>query len=71
MIRCVALRLFDGELRDGDTWNAFMENFKEGVMHSFEQHVMQYEEVIRRLDAQRQMPGWNFCTFFLLKVRFA
>ncbi|KAJ8122519.1 hypothetical protein O1611_g9818 [Lasiodiplodia mahajangana] len=29
--------------------------------------VTQYEEDIKEKDAQRSLPGWNFCTFFILK----
>ncbi|KAF8061615.1 trafficking protein particle complex subunit 10 [Lyophyllum atratum] len=27
------------------------------------------EEEVKRSESQRQMPGWNFCTFFVLKTR--
>ncbi|KAJ9665420.1 hypothetical protein H2201_004498 [Coniosporium apollinis] len=34
---------------------------------SFDLRVSQYEEDIREKDSQRALPGWNFCTFFVLK----
>jgi len=34
---------------------------------SFDQRVSQYEEDIRERGSQRALPGWNFCTFFVLK----
>ncbi|KAI8636445.1 Cullin family-domain-containing protein [Parasitella parasitica] len=33
----------------------------------FDLQVLQIQEDTRRLDMQRHMPGWNYCTFFILK----
>jgi hypothetical protein len=41
---------------------------KDGIITSFDAQVQQYQDDTRRLDLQRQMPGWNYCTFFILKV---
>lgn len=40
-------------------------------MTAFDAAVSQREEEVRRSESQQSMPGWNFCTFFILKVRFA
>lgn len=40
---------------------------KSGILASFDLRVSQYEEDIREKDSQRSLPGWNFCTFFVLK----
>lgn len=45
----------------------FVEKMKNGVLASFDQRVAQYEEDIKEKDSQRSLPGWNFCTFFILK----
>jgi hypothetical protein len=37
------------------------------ILLSFSLRVSQYEDDIRERDAQRSLPGWNFCTFFMLK----
>lgn len=37
------------------------------ILASFDQRVSQYEEDIREKDSQRNIPGWNFNTFFILK----
>lgn len=37
------------------------------ILASFDQRVSQYEEDIREKDSQRNLPGWNFNTFFVLK----
>lgn len=41
--------------------------FKILILLSFDLRVSQYEEDIRKNDAQRSFPGWNFNTFFILK----
>lgn len=41
--------------------------FKSSILTSFDLRVAQYEEDIREKDSQRSLPGWNFCTFFILK----
>lgn len=45
----------------------FVEKMKNGVLASFDLRVAQYEEDIKGKDSQRSLPGWNFCTFFILK----
>ncbi|KAK3940892.1 trafficking protein particle complex subunit 10 [Diplogelasinospora grovesii] len=53
-----------------DAENAWMDligKFKELILSSFDMRVSQYEEDIKEKDAQRSLPGWNFCTFFILK----
>ncbi|KAJ3374225.1 hypothetical protein GGF31_007744 [Allomyces arbusculus] len=65
--RCLALRLLDADARDQDVWGEFFQRIKDGILTSFDTQVMRYDEDIQRLDAQRMMPGWNFCQFFLLK----
>ncbi|KAJ0425934.1 trafficking protein particle complex subunit 10 [Aspergillus carlsbadensis] len=45
----------------------FVEKIKNGILASFDLRVGQYEEDIKEKDSQRSLPGWNFCTFFILK----
>ncbi|KAI1945525.1 hypothetical protein LOZ57_004212 [Ophidiomyces ophidiicola] len=40
---------------------------KSSILTSFDLRVAQYEDDIREKDSQRGLPGWNFCTFFILK----
>ncbi|KAM5469696.1 hypothetical protein MauCBS54593_004250 [Microsporum audouinii] len=40
---------------------------KSSILTSFDLRVGQYEADIREKDSQRNLPGWNFCTFFILK----
>lgn len=48
-------------------WQDFMSKLKTSILHSFDLRVSQYEDDIREKEAQRSLPGWNFCTFFTLK----
>ncbi|KAF2711185.1 TMEM1 family protein-like protein [Pleomassaria siparia CBS 279.74] len=48
-------------------WNDVIVKCKILILLSFDLRVSQYEEDIREKDSQRALPGWNFCTFFILK----
>lgn len=56
--------------QDKEDQNGFTDltlKLKSLILASFDQRVSQYEEDIREKDSQRNLPGWNFNTFFLLK----
>ena len=48
-------------------WNELMGKIESQILSSFDARVTQYEEDIKERDGQRNLPGWNFCTFFILK----
>ena len=48
-------------------WDDFVAKAKSLILASFDLRVGQYEEDIKEKRAQRHLPGWNFCTFSLLK----
>ncbi|KAJ9133253.1 Trafficking protein particle complex subunit 10 [Pleurostoma richardsiae] len=48
-------------------WVDLIAKFQGLILSSFDMRVTQYEEDIKEKDAQRALPGWNFCTFFILK----
>jgi hypothetical protein len=50
-----------------NAWGDLIVKFKSLILSSFDLRVGQYEEDIKERDAQRSLPGWNFCTFFILK----
>lgn len=50
-----------------EAWADLVGKLKALILASFDNRVGQYEEDIREKDAQRILPGWNFCTFFVLK----
>jgi trafficking protein particle complex subunit 10 len=50
-----------------NAWNDVVTKFRTLILSSFDLRVRQYEDDIRERGAQRMLPGWNFCTFFVLK----
>ncbi|KAI8062176.1 trafficking protein particle complex subunit 10 [Gongronella butleri] len=65
--RCVYIRLNDADGPASELWTTFIEKMKDSILASFDMQVHQIQEDTRRLDMQRHMPGWNYCTFFILK----
>ncbi|KAL2019357.1 hypothetical protein VTK56DRAFT_9737 [Thermocarpiscus australiensis] len=55
------------EQESEQAWADLIGKVKELILSSFDTRVRQYEEDIKERDAQRSLPGWNFCTFFILK----
>jgi hypothetical protein len=68
--RCVQLLWSHGQ-ENPAAWAEAVNKIKEGILFSFDAAVGQREDEVRRSENQRQMPGWNFCTFFILKVNTA
>ncbi|KAI0665103.1 trafficking protein particle complex subunit 10 [Cubamyces menziesii] len=68
--RCVQL-VWSAEKDNPAVWADLMTKIKEGVLSAFDAALTQREEEVRRSEGQRQMPGWNFCTFFILKESLA
>ncbi|EKM83061.1 hypothetical protein AGABI1DRAFT_118454 [Agaricus bisporus var. burnettii JB137-S8] len=52
-------------------WGEFANKVKDSLMTAFDAAVSQREEEVRRSESQQSMPGWNFCTFFILKESLA
>ncbi|ETI24020.1 hypothetical protein G647_03389 [Cladophialophora carrionii CBS 160.54] len=50
-----------------EQWQDLVDGLKSCILRSFDARVAQYESDIRERDSQRHLPGWNFCTFFILK----
>ncbi|KAK3321948.1 trafficking protein particle complex subunit 10 [Apodospora peruviana] len=50
-----------------NAWADLIVKFKELILSSFDTRVRQYEEDIKEREGKRGLPGWNFCTFFILK----
>ena len=48
-------------------WDDMVSKMKSLILASFDLRVRQYEEDIKEKGAQRNIPGWNFCTYFILK----
>ncbi|KAJ2609258.1 hypothetical protein H4S08_004127 [Coemansia sp. RSA 1365] len=50
-----------------ESWNAVFLAIRERVVQALEERVASMTEEIRRLDANRMLPGWNYCKFFVFK----
>ncbi|KAJ2806876.1 hypothetical protein H4R20_001519 [Coemansia guatemalensis] len=50
-----------------ESWNAVFLAIRERVVQALEDRVASMTEEIRRLDANRMLPGWNYCKFFVFK----
>ena len=48
-------------------WNDLIFKLKFLILASFDLRVSQYEDDIKEKESQRNIPGWNFNTFFVLK----
>ncbi|KAJ7470648.1 trafficking protein particle complex subunit 10 [Mycena latifolia] len=68
--RCVQLAWTSG-YDNPAAWAEFVNKLKDGLLSSFDLAVSQREDDVKRSESQRQMPGWNFCTFFILKESLA
>ncbi|KAI0362291.1 hypothetical protein OH77DRAFT_1416520 [Trametes cingulata] len=68
--RCVQL-VWSADKDNPTVWADLITKVKEGVLSAFDAALTQREEEVRRSESQRQMPGWNFCTFFILKESLA
>ncbi len=67
IVRCVQL-VWASDNDNPAAWAEFIGKIKDGVLTAFDAAVIQREDEVRRSEGQRQMPGWNFCTYFILKV---
>lgn len=67
-VRCVQLA-WSYDQDNPAAWADLISKLKDGIISAFDAAVSQREEEVKRSEGQRQMPGWNFCTFFILKVR--
>ncbi|EJD39309.1 hypothetical protein AURDEDRAFT_71368 [Auricularia subglabra TFB-10046 SS5] len=68
--RCVQLAWSPG-VEDPAAWADLIAKLKDGVLSAFDAAVTAREEEVKKLDSQRQMPGWNFCQYTILKASLA
>ncbi|KAJ2408365.1 hypothetical protein GGI10_004851 [Coemansia sp. RSA 2530] len=50
-----------------ENWNSLFLAMRERVVLALEERVSQLADEMRRMDANRMLPGWNYCKFFVLK----
>ncbi|KAI0736997.1 trafficking protein particle complex subunit 10 [Fomitopsis betulina] len=68
--RCVQL-VWASDFENPAAWADFITKLKEGILAAFDSAFTQREAEVKRSEGQVQMPGWNFCTFFVLKESLA
>ncbi|KIP08175.1 hypothetical protein PHLGIDRAFT_88626 [Phlebiopsis gigantea 11061_1 CR5-6] len=68
--RCVQL-VWSPDHDNPAAWADLIGKVKDGILSAFDNAMTQREDEIRRSESQRQMPGWNFCTYFILKESLA
>lgn len=59
------------ESKNEEQWEDLFNKMKECITASFEHYVALSLAEIKKLDQQRLNPGWNYCSFFLLKESLA
>lgn len=57
-----------GNVADPAAWPEVINKLKESIVSAFDAAILEREEEVKRGEAQRMTVGWNFCTWFLLKV---
>jgi hypothetical protein len=67
-LRCVQLNYVSGGQDDPAAWTDFIAKTKDAIVTTLDGRVAERIDDVRRTEAQRAVPGWNFCTFFVLKV---
>ncbi|KAI8320213.1 hypothetical protein GQ54DRAFT_263960, partial [Martensiomyces pterosporus] len=50
-----------------ESWNSAFLVIRDRVVQALEDRVAHFVDEIRRMDANRMLPGWNYCKFFILK----
>ncbi|KAH9934671.1 trafficking protein particle complex subunit 10 [Fomitopsis serialis] len=68
--RCVQL-VWSSDFENPAAWAEFITKLKDGILAAFDSAFSQREAEMKRSEGQVQMPGWNFCTFFILKESLA
>jgi hypothetical protein len=53
---------------DPAAWPETINKLKESIIAAFDGAILEREDDVKRGEAQRLTVGWNFCTWFLLKV---
>lgn len=54
---------------DANFWDDLEAKIIECIRNTLDRRIQFYEEEIRKLSEMRFMPVWNFCNFFILKVK--
>ncbi|RKP16548.1 hypothetical protein ROZALSC1DRAFT_7517, partial [Rozella allomycis CSF55] len=67
--RCVQIRQL--ELLDSEMWSEVMKRLSELILACFGFYIMNMEDEVKKIEAQKSLPGWNFCSYFSVKESMA
>lgn len=66
--RCIQIREgYSSDMESMEVWSEMMTRIKERVLEAFSRRVDLYEDEVRKLEAKKNVMGWNFGTFFYMK----
>lgn len=66
--RCIQIRQdYTTEMEYMETWSDAMTRIKEAVLEAFGKRVDLYEDEVNKLEEKKNVMGWNFGTFFIMK----
>ncbi|PPQ67646.1 hypothetical protein CVT25_012674 [Psilocybe cyanescens] len=68
--RCLQINWVTGN-ENPLAWAEFVNKIKDGLLYAFDIAIDARQEEVKRSENQQAMPGWNFCTFFILKESLA
>ena len=67
--RCVQVsRIGVNGVEDPNCWNPLIAKLKEAITNGFQINMDSRIGDVDKSANQSSLPGWNFCTFFILKV---
>ena len=69
--RVVQLRLTEKDEKRKEMVDGLGSKLSEYFLQALDLRVSEYEEELRKMLARRMVPGWNYCTFFLVKEALA
>jgi hypothetical protein len=69
--RCHHIKSYGSDKESSDAWNELFDRIKEGILASFSQQVQALEEEAAKVEEQRDLPGWNYFSYFIVKENLA
>ncbi|KAK7207419.1 trafficking protein particle complex subunit 10 [Myxozyma melibiosi] len=65
--RCVLVKMGLDPADDQKMWTDAMISIRDGILDAFGKRVQMYEDEVKKMEAKKTIPGWNFATFFVMK----
>ncbi|KAJ9078823.1 hypothetical protein DSO57_1002881 [Entomophthora muscae] len=69
--RVCPIKLHDQSSLAQDYWRFLLDSFRDIICSTFDHNYAVFEDEVKKLDNHRRFPGWNFCTFFIIKENIA